>query len=741
MTDELEMVDYALKYAKRGWYVFPVREKPGNPYTDKNGNKAISLEKTPYVAKGLLAATLDVDQIREWWRTWPQAMIGINCGLSGLFVVDLDVKTVDGKTNFFNLGINTGGALNSITPSGGLHIIFTGQGKTTTNSKTGIDTRGEGGYFIVPPSEVVVGKFVGKYTPVDSWNRVPATIPQGLFTSLFPVEQRVISNAPISGNLSFSKATLFYMAKGAVAGERNSNLFKAAADFAGCGYTLEECESDLWPISERIGFDKASFSRTVGNAYSKPRNPSIPLSLQEKVDEPKKNYSKIDREEKNILENAVLSCMIQDNSLIPRVMDILIVSDISDKNNKTIFSAILNLYNEGNAVDRITLFSKGIPTETSDKLIEDYNITLDNALSYAAIIKEIASIYKFNEVMDKGSRLTSSGKSLSEAISLIEKEVSDISISSGIRTTVTLNSEQAMDSTIQMTKDIVSGKIVQMKTGFLDFDKESGGLYPWDLLLLTAVPGAGKSALALSIVKNVGIDQNLPILFFTLEMSVRETIARLVCQITGLKFNDVLRGKLDDVEWVKYQTADGIIRNSKIFFDDSSSLTVPELRAKVRKYKEEHNIVAVVIDQLQQMKGYLNQPVYIQYDNICYDLKTIGKDFVVPILLCHQLKTRTGQDKKAKNADPDMASLNQAGERAATLIWAIVHKRDEEKKIIASKIVVLKNRNGPTQDFPIAFVGNRMLFSNAARTDTNAAKFVTEKDYKTDDLPDCGTDD
>ena len=91
----MNMVDEALNYSKRGWYVFPCREKPGSPFI-RNGETVTPTEKTPYVAKGLNSATLDEDQIRSWWKMWENALIGVNAGKSDLFVVDIDRKQVNG---------------------------------------------------------------------------------------------------------------------------------------------------------------------------------------------------------------------------------------------------------------------------------------------------------------------------------------------------------------------------------------------------------------------------------------------------------------------------------------------------------------------------------------------------------------------------------------------------------------------------------------------------------------------
>jgi hypothetical protein len=162
-----DMLSEALDYARRKWYVFPCREKPGEGFT-RNGEFITPTEKQPYVTKGLNDATIDEDQIKAWWTKWPNAMIGVNAGLSGLFVVDIDRKHVNGLDTFTTWNINDSAGLHSITPSGGMHIIFTGCGKTSSNAKTGIDARGEGGYFIAPPSKIMVNTnalMIGEESP------------------------------------------------------------------------------------------------------------------------------------------------------------------------------------------------------------------------------------------------------------------------------------------------------------------------------------------------------------------------------------------------------------------------------------------------------------------------------------------------------------------------------------------------------------------------------------------------
>lgn len=165
-TPKKTLLQAALDYAARGWYVFPCYEQ---------GEKA----KKPYTKNGFKDASTDPKIIRQWWTRYPGALIGIACGKSGLFLVDLDVKAGrDGITNFNRLvKIDCTGALQSTTPNGGLHLVFSGRGKNTTNEELGIDTRGAGGYFIAPPSMILD---CGSYVRMNDWTKEPAPVPAGL---------------------------------------------------------------------------------------------------------------------------------------------------------------------------------------------------------------------------------------------------------------------------------------------------------------------------------------------------------------------------------------------------------------------------------------------------------------------------------------------------------------------------------------------------------------------------------
>jgi hypothetical protein len=183
MSDENLLLKSALWYARRGWYVFPVREVPSEPFLHKKYNRwKVNPVKSPYVADGFKASTISLEQINAWWSKFPNAGIGVDCGKSNLICLDLDVRDgKDGYGSFNKLGISSDGALHSRTPSGGLHIIYTGSSNSHADVINGLDVRSRGAYFVTPPSWIREddGK-ITYYERVDDWRRIPVDAPLDL---------------------------------------------------------------------------------------------------------------------------------------------------------------------------------------------------------------------------------------------------------------------------------------------------------------------------------------------------------------------------------------------------------------------------------------------------------------------------------------------------------------------------------------------------------------------------------
>lgn len=727
------MLKFALDYVSRGWWVFPCREKPSEPFV-RDGKTTSLSEKTPYTSKGLDDASIDVDQIKAWWSKWPNAMIGVNAGKSNLFVVDIDKKHVDGFDTYSTWNINDSAGLRSMTPSGGMHVVFTGSGKSSSNAKTGIDTRGVGGYFIAPPSKIIKGDYPGEYASFDDWGRTPGVIPDGLMSNLFPDKTteyvRGNNSTPLDGEKrQLSRASFKFLAVGAPAGERNSTLFKVLADFAGCGYTKENTRDTVINKALEIGLSEIEFEQVLAHAFSKPRSASIPDSIQEKLATSGKNVaSKITQEEQLVIELVLLASLLVDNALIPAIDDILTFDDFQGVKNKIIYRAISTVNKAGRKVDFLTVSDEVMKTSDKVKLdevssiVNQYSINSDNVLTYAYIIKEKSSIRKLESIMDNKAHYLKSGN-LVEIISSIEGDITEIALEGGAKSTNVLDAGQAIDMVAEHTRKILAGEIQLLRTGFVSYDTTVGGIFQDELVICAGRPGDGKSSLSLSIANHVALIDNKNVLFFSLEMSTLECVCRLITQLTGIPYLNVYQGRMSKSQWSLYQDAADRISKSGLKFDDSTALTVPEMRSKVRKFTDK-GLDLIVVDQLENVRGYDSLNESIRLNKIAYELRDTAKDFGVPVLLNHQLN-RSSTDRKLKDPEPQLSDLNQAGEKPANQVWFIAHRKDEKGKILQSKIKMMKNRNGIKIDVPVMFVGERMLFSNVAH-DSDRQSFADD---------------
>lgn len=176
------LLQEAIKYTERGWYVFPCREKEGEMYYDKElEENVIPPIKSPYTNGGFKEATLDTAKINKWWKQYPEAGIGISCGPSNLVVADIDVRNdKKGFDNFMSMNISDEGALHSMTPSGGLHIIWSGNIRSNANIKAGVDIRSRGAYIVAPPSWVYEDGQKKQYMKLDDWDRELVPYPSSL---------------------------------------------------------------------------------------------------------------------------------------------------------------------------------------------------------------------------------------------------------------------------------------------------------------------------------------------------------------------------------------------------------------------------------------------------------------------------------------------------------------------------------------------------------------------------------
>jgi replicative DNA helicase len=288
-------------------------------------------------------------------------------------------------------------------------------------------------------------------------------------------------------------------------------------------------------------------------------------------------------------------------------------------------------------------------------------------------------------------------------------------------------------------KDNLSG----IPSGFTHLDRLTSGWQQSDLVIVAARPSMGKTAFVLSMARNMGIDHNISVAFFSLEMSSIQLVNRLIVSETSISSEKIRSGRLDPDEVVQLTTKLDDLRNAKIFIDDTPALSIFEFRAKCRRLKTQFDIDIIIIDYLQLMtgptetKGNREQEVSI----ISRSLKAIAKELNVPIIALSQLNRSV--ETRGGNKRPQLSDLRESGaiEQDADLVIFIHRpeyygfKEDENGNSYEgiAEIIVAKHRNGKTDDIRLRWRSEQAKFSDEEDTyypvysgpDGNSSKSVT----------------
>jgi replicative DNA helicase len=239
-----------------------------------------------------------------------------------------------------------------------------------------------------------------------------------------------------------------------------------------------------------------------------------------------------------------------------------------------------------------------------------------------------------------------------------------------------------------------------IKTGYADFDKMTGGLHGGNLIIIAGRPSMGKSTVAQNICEHVAVVERIPTLFFSMEMTTDEVIARSTASLGRVDSSRMLAGGMVDADWAGVTVGMGRLKDAPFFVDESPALTPADLRSRVRKLKRKEGIGLVAIDYLQLMRapGYKNDRVH-EIEEISRSMKSMAKELGIPVILLSQLNRSVEQraDKR-----PIMADLRESGaiEQDADVI-AFIYRADQYKATDApdtniAEMILRKQRNGPT---------------------------------------------
>ncbi len=424
-------------------------------------------------------------------------------------------------------------------------------------------------------------------------------------------------------------------------------------------------------------------------------------------------------------EQAVIGCMLLNKDAIIAATEIITAEDFYQQQYAVVFETITELFNEGKAVDMVTLADrlreKDVPPEVGTldffrDAIAAVSISA-RVTDYANIVYEksmLRKLIKVNE--DIASKCYLGRDRLDDILENTETEIFDVLQK---RTTKTFTPIDVIMSDVIDTIDKASrsnNSVTGLATGFRDLDIKTSGLQKSDLVLIAARPSMGKTAFVLNLAQQISIKQKRVTAIFSLEMSKEQLVTRLLSMQSGIDNMNLRNGKLTENDWADLVESSGDIAQSSLYIDDTPGITVGELRSKCRKLKLERNLELVIIDYLQLMsgRGRAGDSRQQEISDISRSLKALAREIQTPVIALSQLSRacETRPDHR-----PMLSDLRESGaiEQDADVVMFLYrddyYNKDTEKKNIA-EVILAKQRNGPIGTVELAWLPERTKFAN-----------------------------
>ena len=454
------------------------------------------------------------------------------------------------------------------------------------------------------------------------------------------------------------------------------------------------------------------------------------------------------------LEEVVLGAMMIDKKGVDEVIDILSPDAFYKEAHRYIFEAIFKLFENSEPVDLLTVSSQLKKDGKLDLAGGDYYlITLTQRVSSSAHIEFHAriilqkyiqrSLIKIsNEIIEEAY---DEGKDVFDLLDNAEAKLYEVT-----QGNVKKSTETAQSLVIQAKKKIeeISNKegMSGIPSGFDKLDKLTSGWQPSDLVIVAARPGMGKTAFTLTMARNVAVNSNIPVAFFSLEMSSVQLITRLISSETGLSSEKLRTGKLEKHEWEQLNVKVKTLEKAPLFIDDTPSLSIFDLRAKARRLASQYGIKMIMIDYLQLMTGggsNKNGNREQEISMISRNLKALAKELNLPVIALSQLsravETRGGSKR------PLLSDLRESGaiEQDADIVSFIYRPEyykidewdDEERSPTEGQgeFIVAKHRNGGLENIRLKFIGHLGKFDNLDDFDTPFGEFHSKMNAAAND--------
>ena len=431
------------------------------------------------------------------------------------------------------------------------------------------------------------------------------------------------------------------------------------------------------------------------------------------------------------IEEAILGALMLEKDALTTVIDILKPGNFYKEANKTIYEAIVTLFNNSEPIDLLTVANQ-LKKEGKLELVGGpYYITqLTSRVNSAANIEFHARIVTERSIKRDLIRISSeiqkdAYEDTTDAFKLLDHtaqeifEVTESNIRKNYADMKTLM-YQAMKE-LEARKDHKDG-LTGVPSGFTALDRLTSGWQNSDLIIIAARPGMGKTAFVVSAMRNAAVDFDHAVAIFSLEMSSVQLVNRLISAEAELESEKIKKGNLADYEWKQLVHKTDRLSKAKIFIDDTPALSILELRAKCRRLKAQHDVKVIIIDYLQLMSGESSKTGggnrEQEIASISRALKGIAKELNIPVIALSQLsravETRGG-DKR-----PQLSDLRESGsiEQDADMVmflyrpeyYGITQDESGMPTQGTGEVIIAKHRNGSLDTIQLKFIGKFTKF-------------------------------
>jgi replicative DNA helicase len=452
-------------------------------------------------------------------------------------------------------------------------------------------------------------------------------------------------------------------------------------------------------------------------------------------------------------ERGILGCILIDpKACLPECIEKLKTQgdEFYDLRHTDIYRTLVELFEDGDNIDIITLIER---LKVWGKLEQVGGIEFLSSLADA--VPSAANLGSYLEiVLDKFTlrRMISTCSQVIGRIVDYEGEVD--TLMDEVERDVLRISESRVQPVSMMVKELVKrsidrieeslknkGKVSGLQSGFSDIDRMTGGFAPGDMIVIAARPSVGKTSLAMNIAENVAVTNRIPVGVVSLEMKADALVDRIIACRSRVNLRNIRDGFLAERDFPKITSAALQISTAPLYIDDTAGLSVLQIRAKARRWRQQFGIKLLVIDYLQLANAIGNKRKFEnrqqEVSDISCGIKNLAKELGIPVIVLSQLNREI---EREKNRKPRLSDLRESGsiEQDADVVSFLYKPKsgndddaDSEQDVCPVNLLIAKQRNGPTGDVNLTFLKSITRFENAAKVRGEDVPTETQPELET----------